>query len=71
MTERSEPRLVEAEQDTGARLGTTMLYRALRGLLRDGSVEENDERPAPDLDDQQRRYYRVTPRPNRGCSARC
>jgi DNA-binding PadR family transcriptional regulator len=53
--------VVEAEQGTGARLGTTTLYRTLRGLLRDGLVEETDERPAPDLDDQRRRYYRLTP----------
>jgi DNA-binding PadR family transcriptional regulator len=53
--------VVEAEQGTGARLGTTTLYRTLRGLLRDGFVEETDERPAPDLDDQRRRYYRLTP----------
>src|SRR5262249_34342737 len=53
--------VVETEQGTGARLGTTTLYRTLRGLLRDGLVEETDERPAPDLDDQRRRYYRLTP----------
>ena len=53
--------VVEAGQGTGARLGTTTLYRTLRGLLRDGLVEETDERPAPDLDDQRRRYYRLTP----------
>jgi DNA-binding PadR family transcriptional regulator len=52
--------VVEAEQGSGARLGTTTLYRTLRGLLRDGLVEETDERPAPDLDDQRRRYYRLT-----------
>jgi DNA-binding PadR family transcriptional regulator len=53
--------VVEEEQGTGARLGTTTLYRTLRDLLRDGLVEETDERPAPDLDDQRRRYYRLTP----------
>jgi DNA-binding PadR family transcriptional regulator len=53
--------VVEAEQGTGARLGTTTLYRTLRGLLRDGLVEETDERPVADLDDQRRRYYRLTP----------
>jgi DNA-binding PadR family transcriptional regulator len=52
--------VVEAEQGTGARLGTTTLYRTLRGLLRDGLVEETDERPASDQDDQRRRYYRLT-----------
>jgi len=53
--------VVEAQQGAGAQLGTTTLYRTLRGLLRDGLLEETDERPAPDLDDQRRRYYRLTP----------
>ena len=37
------------------------LYRALARLLNTGLIEELDERPAPDLDDQRRRYYRLTP----------
>jgi DNA-binding PadR family transcriptional regulator len=37
------------------------LYRALGRLLDTGFIEELDERPAPDLDDQRRRYYRLTP----------
>jgi DNA-binding PadR family transcriptional regulator len=36
------------------------LYRSLRGMLELGLIEESDRRPAPDLDDQRRRYYRVT-----------
>lgn len=29
-------------------------------LLDDGLIEESDERPDADLDDQRRRYYRLT-----------
>ena len=38
------------------------LYRALHRLLNDRLVEELDERPDPALDDERRRYYRLTPR---------
>ena len=36
------------------------LYRVLRTMLDDGLIEESDRRPAPDLDDERRRYYRLT-----------
>jgi DNA-binding PadR family transcriptional regulator len=29
-------------------------------MLSDGLIEESDERPDPELDDQRRRYYRLT-----------
>lgn len=37
------------------------LYRSLRTMLDDGWIEESGRRPAPDLDDERRRYYRITP----------
>jgi DNA-binding PadR family transcriptional regulator len=37
------------------------LYRVLRRLMSDGLVDESERRPAPDLDDERRRYYRATP----------
>ena len=37
------------------------LYRVLRRLMADGLVDESERRPAPDLDDERRRYYRITP----------
>ena len=37
------------------------LYRALRRMLADGWVVESTRRPAADLDDERRRYYRLTP----------
>jgi len=36
------------------------LYRSIRTMLDDGLIEESDRRPAPDLDDERRRYYRIT-----------
>jgi DNA-binding PadR family transcriptional regulator len=37
------------------------LYRALNRLLDDRLIAESDERPDPALDDERRRYYRLTP----------
>ena len=37
------------------------LYRALHRMLKDGWVAESARRPAADLDDERRRYYRLTP----------
>lgn len=37
------------------------LYRVIKRLLTDGLVAESDGRPAPDLADERRRYYRLTP----------
>jgi len=36
------------------------LYRALHRMLRDGWVVELSRRPAADVDDERRRYYRLT-----------
>jgi DNA-binding PadR family transcriptional regulator len=37
------------------------LYRALHRMLKDGWVTESTRRPAGDVDDERRRYYRLTP----------
>ena len=37
------------------------LYRTIRRLQDDGLLEESARRPAADLDDERRRYYRLTP----------
>ncbi len=42
------------------RLGPGGVYTTIRRLLDDGLIEETDERPDPELDDQRRRYYRLT-----------
>ena len=53
--------LLEIEKRTaGVRLGTGTLYTAIKRLLAKGLIEETEERPAPDLDDARRRYYRLT-----------
>ncbi len=42
------------------RLGPGAIYTTIRRLLDDGLIEESSERPDPDVDDQRRRYYRLT-----------
>jgi DNA-binding PadR family transcriptional regulator len=36
------------------------LYNLLKRMLEDGWIQELDERPDPALDDERRRYYRLT-----------
>ncbi len=52
----------EVEGRTGGevRLGPGTLYGSIKRMLADGLIEESDERPDPALDDQRRRYYRIT-----------
>ena len=45
------------------------LYRALHRMLRDGWVIESARRPAADVDDERRRYYRITPAGRRVAAA--
>jgi DNA-binding PadR family transcriptional regulator len=46
--------------DGATRLGPGGVYTTIRRLLDDGLIEESDRRPDEDLDDQRRRYYRLT-----------
>src|SRR5215471_10974290 len=52
----------EVSRRTGdkVRLGPGTLYGIIKRLLLDGLVVESDERPDPALDDERRRYYRLT-----------
>jgi len=52
----------EVEDRTGreTRLGPGTLYGSIKRMLANGLIEESDERPDPELDDQRRRYYRIT-----------
>lgn len=43
------------------RLGAGTLYRSLQRMLEQGLIEETVDRPAPEADDERRRYYRITP----------
>jgi DNA-binding PadR family transcriptional regulator len=54
--------LKAVERQTGgpARLGPGTLYAAIRRLEDAGLIAESDWRPDPDLDDERRRYYRLT-----------
>src|SRR5215470_5019843 len=53
-------------QDVAARtggdlkLGAGTLYRSIQRMLEQGLVIETRDRPAPEEDDERRRYYRIT-----------
>jgi DNA-binding PadR family transcriptional regulator len=51
---------VDELSDGSVTMGPGTLYGAIKRMLADGLIEETDERPDPALDDQRRRYYRVT-----------
>jgi len=51
---------VAEHTDGQIRLGPGTLYGAIKRLLGDGLIVEADERPDPELDDERRRYYRLT-----------
>jgi DNA-binding PadR family transcriptional regulator len=52
---------VERATDGAIRLGAATLYRTLQRLLEQGYIVETNDRPAPQEDDERRRYYRITP----------
>jgi len=60
---------VEDLTDGTVRMGPGTLYGAIKRMLADGLIEESDERPDPALDDQRRRYYRITAAGERACAA--
>ena len=43
------------------RMGPGTLYGTIKRLLEAKLIAESDERPDPALDDERRRYYRLTP----------
>ena len=53
-------RRVEEITDGSVSMGPGTLYGSLKRMLADELVEETDARPDPELDDERRRYYRVT-----------
>jgi DNA-binding PadR family transcriptional regulator len=53
-------REVELMTEGAVRLGPGTLYTSIQKLLKSGLIEESSERPDPDVDDQRRRYYRLT-----------
>lgn len=53
-------REVSARAGGKLRLGPGTLYGSIKRMLEDGLIVESDERPDPALDDERRRYYRLT-----------
>ncbi len=53
-------REISAQTRGKLHIGPTTLYRSIRQLLETGLIEESDERPDPALDDERRRYYRLS-----------
>lgn len=53
-------REVEEMSSGTVKMGPGTLYGSIKRILADGLVEESDERPDPGLDDQRRRYYRLS-----------
>jgi DNA-binding PadR family transcriptional regulator len=52
---------VAARTDGEVRLSAGTLYRSIQRMLEQGLLAEVRTRPAPELDDERRRYYRITP----------
>ena len=52
---------VAAHTGGALRLSAGTLYRSVQRMLEQGLIVETRERPAPELDDVRRRYYRITP----------
>src|SRR5579864_5033920 len=60
---------VAARTDDALIMGPGTLYGTLKRMLEAGLVEESGERRDPQLDDQRRRYYRLTTRGRRAAVA--
>src|SRR6478672_9571075 len=52
---------VTARTGGEVKLGAGTLYRSIQRMLEQGLIVEVSERPAPEDDDERRRYYRITP----------
>jgi DNA-binding PadR family transcriptional regulator len=60
------------QRTTGqVRLWPATLYGSLKRLIEAGLIEESNRRPAAELDDARRRYYRLTPLGRRVLDAEC
>jgi DNA-binding PadR family transcriptional regulator len=51
---------IAARTGGAMRMGPGTLYGSIKRMLADGLIEESGERPDPELDDERRRYYRLT-----------
>ncbi len=59
---------VEDLTDGDVRWAPARSTASIKRMLADGLIEEADERPDPTLDDQRRRYYRITAEGERACA---
>ena len=52
----------EVGERTGGKikLGPGTLYYSIRRMVQQGLIDESEERPAPDQDDERRRYYHIS-----------
>jgi DNA-binding PadR family transcriptional regulator len=51
---------IASRTNNEVRLSAGTLYGIIKRLLEDGFIEESEDRPDFSLDDQRRRYYRLT-----------
>lgn len=51
---------VETSTQGAIKMGPGTLYGSIKRMLASGLIEESDERPDPALDDERRRYYRLS-----------
>ena len=51
---------IEAISGGAVTMGSGTLYGSIKRMLDQGLLEETEQRPDPALDDQRRRYYRLT-----------
>jgi DNA-binding PadR family transcriptional regulator len=52
---------VATRTDGELTLSAGTLYRSIQRMLEQGFIVETRDRPAPEDDDERRRYYRITP----------
>ena len=53
-------REVASRTNGDVQLGPGTLYGSIKRMVTSGLIAESDERPDPELDDERRRYYRIT-----------
>jgi DNA-binding PadR family transcriptional regulator len=52
---------IAARTNDEVRLSAGTLYRSIQRMQEQGLISETRQRPAPEEDDERRRYYRITP----------
>ena len=60
---------VALRTDGQVQLRAATLYTVIKRLLENGFIDESAARPDPDVDDERRRYYRLTPRGRKAAEA--